>query len=49
MHPTIVVSKEPKSKLMTEEIFGPILTVLVLGGNSNSRYMCTKIVIGARY
>lgn len=27
MHPTVVVSKDPKSKLMTEEIFGPVLTV----------------------
>ena len=25
--PTVVVSKDPKSPLMTEEIFGPILTV----------------------
>lgn len=27
VHPTVIVSKDPKSKLMTEEIFGPILTV----------------------
>jgi len=29
IEPTIVVSKEPKSKLMAEEIFGPVLTVYV--------------------
>jgi len=27
--PTVVLTKEPKSKLMTEEIFGPVLTVYV--------------------
>lgn len=25
--PTVIVSKDPKSQLMTEEIFGPVLTV----------------------
>ena len=29
IEPTIVVSKEPKTKLMCEEIFGPVLTVYV--------------------
>jgi 1-pyrroline-5-carboxylate dehydrogenase len=29
IEPTVVVSKEPKSKLMVEEIFGPVLTVYV--------------------
>jgi 1-pyrroline-5-carboxylate dehydrogenase len=29
IEPTIVVSKEPKSKLMVEEIFGPVLTLYV--------------------
>jgi 1-pyrroline-5-carboxylate dehydrogenase len=29
IEPTIVVSKDPKSKLMAEEIFGPVLTVYV--------------------
>jgi 1-pyrroline-5-carboxylate dehydrogenase len=27
--PTLIISKDPKSKLMTEEIFGPVLTVYV--------------------
>ncbi len=29
IEPTIVVSKDPKSKLMVEEIFGPVLTIYV--------------------
>ena len=29
IEPTIVVSKDPKSKLMAEEIFGPVLTIYV--------------------
>jgi len=29
IEPTIVVSKDPKAKLMVEEIFGPVLTVYV--------------------
>ncbi len=29
IEPTIVVSKNPKSKLMAEEIFGPVLTIYV--------------------
>ena len=30
MEPTVIVSKDPKSKLMTEEIFGPVLTVSII-------------------
>ncbi len=33
IEPTIVVSKEPKSKLMCEELFGPIVTVYVYPEN----------------
>ena len=29
IEPTVVVSKDPKSKLMAEEIFGPVLTIYV--------------------
>jgi len=29
VEPTVVVSKDPKSKLMAEEIFGPVLTVYI--------------------
>jgi 1-pyrroline-5-carboxylate dehydrogenase len=29
VYPTLVESKNPKSKLMVEEIFGPIVTVFV--------------------
>ncbi len=29
IEPTVVVSKDPKSKLMVEEIFGPVLTIYV--------------------
>jgi 1-pyrroline-5-carboxylate dehydrogenase len=29
VQPTVIVSKDPKSKLMTEEIFGPVLTVYI--------------------
>jgi len=29
IEPTVILSKDPKSKLMTEEIFGPVLTVYV--------------------
>jgi 1-pyrroline-5-carboxylate dehydrogenase len=29
IEPTVVVSKDPKSKLMAEEIFGPVLTVYI--------------------
>jgi 1-pyrroline-5-carboxylate dehydrogenase len=33
VQPTVVLSKDPKSKLMTEEIFGPVLTVYVYPDN----------------
>ena len=33
IEPTIVVSKDPKSKLMVEEIFGPVLTIYVYPEN----------------
>ena len=29
IEPTVIVSKDPRSRLMTEEIFGPVLTVYV--------------------
>jgi len=29
IEPTIVQTKDPKEKLMTEEIFGPVLTIYV--------------------
>jgi 1-pyrroline-5-carboxylate dehydrogenase len=29
IEPTVVVSREPKSKLMVEEIFGPVLTIYI--------------------
>ncbi len=29
IEPTVILSKEPKSKLMSEEVFGPVLTVYV--------------------
>ena len=29
IEPTVVISKEPKSRLMVEEVFGPVLTVYV--------------------
>jgi 1-pyrroline-5-carboxylate dehydrogenase len=29
IEPTVVVSRDPKSKLMAEEIFGPVLTIYV--------------------
>jgi 1-pyrroline-5-carboxylate dehydrogenase len=33
IEPTVVVSKDPKSKLMAEEIFGPVLTVYIYPEN----------------
>ena len=36
IEPTIVVSKDPKSRLMSEEIFGPVLTVYVYPENEYS-------------
>ena len=29
MEPTVIVTTNPKAQLITEEIFGPVLTVLV--------------------
>jgi Aldehyde dehydrogenase family len=37
--PTVIVSKDPKSQLMTEEIFGPVLTVRLYHGEADRR--CT--------
>ncbi len=33
IEPTVIVSKQPKSKLMVEEIFGPVLTIYVYPEN----------------
>lgn len=33
IQPTIIETKDPKDKLMTEEIFGPVLTVYVYPDN----------------
>jgi len=33
IEPTVVVSKDPKSRLMVEEIFGPVLTIYVYPEN----------------
>jgi len=33
IEPTVVVSKDPKSKLMVEEIFGPVLTIYIYPQN----------------
>ena len=49
VEPTVVVSKDPKSKLMTEEIFGPILTVYFLEFTIDARSMFTKTVNGVPY
>ena len=46
VHPTVVVSKDPKSKLMTEEIFGPILAVCFLEFAIDARYMFMKTLNG---
>ena len=47
VHPTIVISNDPKSTLMTEEIFGPILTVKAPEDLPKCRYMYMKTTIGA--
>jgi hypothetical protein len=41
--PSIVLSQDPKSRLMTEEIFGPVLTALnhVCNANLRSTFMRT--------
>ncbi|OZJ05158.1 Delta-1-pyrroline-5-carboxylate dehydrogenase [Bifiguratus adelaidae] len=33
IHPTIIVTKDPKSPTMTEEIFGPVVTIYVYGSS----------------
>lgn len=33
IQPTIIETKDPKDKLMTEEIFGPVLTIYVYPDN----------------
>jgi len=33
IEPTVIVSKDPKSKLMVEEIFGPVLTIYIYPEN----------------
>lgn len=33
IEPTIVQSKDPKDKIMTEEIFGPVLSIYVYPDN----------------
>jgi len=44
IEPTVVVSKDPKSKLMIEEIFGPVLTVYVYpeGQYDETLELCDK-------
>ena len=49
VHPTVVVSKDPKSKLMTDEIFGPLLTVYSTERIAYSRFMFMKMMIGVKY
>jgi len=44
IEPTIVISKDPKSKLMVEEIFGPVLTIYVYPENQyeESLHLCDE-------
>ena len=44
IEPTIVVSKDPKSRLMSEEIFGPVLTIHVYPENkySETLHLCDE-------
>jgi len=44
IEPTIVVSRDPKSKLMVEEIFGPVLTIHVYpeGEYDNTLQLCNQ-------
>jgi 1-pyrroline-5-carboxylate dehydrogenase len=44
IEPTVVVSKDPKSKLMAEEIFGPVLTIYVYpeGEYDQTLELCDK-------
>ncbi len=37
IEPTVVISRDPKSKLMAEEIFGPVLTIYVYPDNEYDR------------
>jgi acyl-CoA reductase-like NAD-dependent aldehyde dehydrogenase len=48
IHPTVIVSKDPKSKLMTEEIFGPVLTVYPMKCFSYFRFTFMKMVTGVK-
>lgn len=48
IHPTVIVSKDPKSKLMTEEIFGPVLTVCSMKCLAYFRFTFMKIVTGVK-
>lgn len=58
VQPTVILTKDPKSITMVEEIFGPVLTVRTSDGikdtflplaNALGRYLCTKILIGKRH
>ncbi|RJP28369.1 MAG: L-glutamate gamma-semialdehyde dehydrogenase [Candidatus Omnitrophota bacterium] len=44
VEPTIVLSKDPKSKLMVEEIFGPVLTLFIYPENEfeSSLHLCNE-------
>ncbi|HEO69760.1 MAG TPA: L-glutamate gamma-semialdehyde dehydrogenase [Candidatus Hydrogenedentes bacterium] len=44
IEPTVVLSREPKSKLMCEEIFGPVITVYVYpeGRYEESLHLCDQ-------
>jgi len=44
VEPTVIVSKDPKSKLMVEEIFGPVLTIYVYpeGEYDETLELCDK-------
>jgi 1-pyrroline-5-carboxylate dehydrogenase len=44
MEPTVVVSKDPKSRLMVEDIFGPVLTVYIYAEGEYDRTLelCDK-------
>ncbi|KAL7734293.1 hypothetical protein ACLKA6_010634 [Drosophila palustris] len=56
INPTIVVSKDPKDRIMTEEIFGPVLTIYVYKEadlsktmqlvNSSTQFALTGAVFG---
>jgi len=44
IEPTVVVSKDPKSKLMSEEVFGPVLTIYVYpeGEYDQTLHLCDQ-------